>query len=291
MSKQTVGEAWRWASSFLQQYQVEDSNFEAELLLRFALGWDRTRFFTHLDESLDPSVYHRYQKWLHRRREGVPLQYLMGEQEFYGRLFQVNESVLIPRPETEILVETVLRETKEWSDQNRQVVDVGTGSGAVAVTLAAERPSWGITAVDCSPQALQVAKGNAGNHHVEERIDWYQGSWLSPLQERDIKVDILVSNPPYIPTAVIPGLEVQVRDHEPILALDGGSDGLDPYRKILDMAPGVLKYPGLIVFEVGDEQSEAVSLWINEIWPKATVSVFPDLAGRNRVVSAWVNRY
>ncbi|OYD07996.1 peptide chain release factor N(5)-glutamine methyltransferase [Paludifilum halophilum] len=284
----TVGEAYRWASSFLDKNGVESSLFEAELLLRTALGWDRTRFFTEWDAPLNRETFQRFREWVERRKQGVPLQYLTGEQEFYGRTFRVNPSVLIPRPDTEVLVEAALK-TMDQKGPTGRAVDIGTGSGALAVTLAAEKPDWEWWALDRSSEALALARANAEFHGMEEKIRWLQGDWLTPLMEREMMVDVIVSNPPYIPSADIDGLERQVKDYEPRLALDGGEDGLDPYRRILEQVPDVLKCPGWIALEVGEGQGAAVARLLHRLPGEVQTSVIPDLAGRDRVVTGRVD--
>jgi release factor glutamine methyltransferase len=224
-------------------------------------------------------------KWLKRRADGEPLQYILQEQEFFGRPFRVSPAVLIPRPETEILAETVLREADRiWGERPLSVCDVGTGSGALAVTLAAERPLWTLWATDISSAALEVAKDNAMRNGVEERVRFFRGEWLAPLRQGGVRVDVVVSNPPYIPSNDIPSLEQQVRDFEPRIALDGGEDGLDPYRRILAQIPDVLRVPGLVAFEVGEGQSRRVGELLGGLPLSVEVSIFPDLAGKERVV-------
>ncbi|GGA45952.1 release factor glutamine methyltransferase [Kroppenstedtia guangzhouensis] len=283
----TVAQAYRLGTRFLEGYRVESPRFISELLLRVALGWDRTELFTRFHEPLPSEAAHRFITWLKKRAEGIPVQYLTGEQEFFGRSFRVEPSVLIPRPETEILVETVLREADNiWKGRSVTAADMGTGSGAIAVTLALERPDWGIVAVDRSPEALNVARQNGVKNGSGDRIRWLQGDWLDPLRKRDIRVDVLVSNPPYIPVGEIPHLDAEVREHEPRIALDGGRDGLDPYRILVRGIPAVLKNPGLVVFEVGENQSEIVGNMLEESLAGAQVSFVSDLAGRPRVVVA-----
>lgn len=286
----TIREAHQWASSFLQQHERKpagEAHFTAEVLLRHLLGWDRARFFAYRDEMLHSRLWEELQHMIEQKCQGVPLQHLVGSQEFYGRAYQVTPDVLIPRPETEGLVEEVLKQSDTlWGDQLCSVVDVGTGSGAIAVTLAAERSAWRITAVDLSETALQVARENAVRHKAEQRIRFLQGDLLTPLIARGERVDIVVSNPPYIPTREIETLAVEVREHEPALALDGGEDGLDAYRRIAEMLPRVTKkHKGLVAVEVGIGQSEQVADLLKRVLPRGDVRIIPDLAGIARVVS------
>lgn len=285
---ETVEQAYRQGVRYLEQQGVESPHFISELLLREVLGWDRTRLFTRFCEPLASESARRFALWLKQKAEGVPVQYLTGEQEFFGRPFRVGSSVLIPRPETEGLVETVLQKADQiWGGKPVSAVDVGTGSGAVAVTLAAERPRWEIYAVDRSREALQVAREN-GKRNGTGPIQWWQGDWLGPLLERGIQVDLVVSNPPYIPTGAISHLDPEVKDHEPRMALDGGEDGIDPYRILMRQIPRVLKMPGFVAFEVGVGQQDTVKSLLLQGLERAQVTCLPDLAGRPRVVVAQV---
>lgn len=289
-SLSTIREAYQWASSFLREGGNPSPEFEAELLIRRSLGVDRTRFFTMWKEPWPAELTPRLRQWIQRRMQGEPLQYIFGDQEFYGRIFEVNPSVLIPRPETELLVETVLREAdKEWGDKPLRVVDVGTGSGAIAVTLAVERPRWHVTAIEISQAALQTARRNAARHGVEERMEWIHGEYLTPLIGRKSPPDILVSNPPYIPSALVPKLEKQVSQFEPRLALDGGEDGLNPYQVLTkQLAEWNGKGVRLVCFEIGADQGREVSSLVRKISGDVSVSVRRDLAGRDRIVVGWI---
>lgn len=286
---ETVEQAYRLGARYLEQQGVESPNFISELLLRAVLEWDRTGLFIRFREPLLPESARRFALWLKQKAEGVPVQYLIGEQEFFGRSFLVESSVLIPRPETEGLVEAVLQEADRiWGGKPVTAVDVGTGSGAIAVTLAAERSHWEIYAVDRSPEALRVAQENGVRNGTGDRIHWLRGDWLGPLLEREIQVDVVVSNPPYIPTGTIPRLDVEVKDHEPRMALDGGKDGMDPYRSLVRETPKVLKTPGLVAFEVGVGQQDTVGNVLKQGLRGARVDCLPDLAGRPRVLLAQV---
>lgn len=288
--KQTIREAYQRASYFLTQKGHDSANFEAELLLRRLLELDRAHFFMNLDDPFPSHLRQRLDQWLQRRSAGEPIQYILGDQEFFGRVFEVTPAVLIPRPETEILIEMVLTMADQlWSHEALHVVDVGTGSGAIAVTLAAERPHWKVTAIDISAAALEVAQKNAMKHGVQEQITWIHGEYLHPLSSKT-SIDIFVSNPPYIPTDVVPTLEKQVAEYEPNLALDGGVDGLKPYRILTkQLSQWTNPKKQLILFEIGSEQGQAVSKLVSEISPEMKVQVKQDLAGRDRVVVGYRN--
>lgn len=284
----TVNHLLRQFNRRLEQVGVESPLFAAEFILRSLLKWDRTRFFTDIHSPVPPSVRAEAEKWLQAHCNGVPLQYLCGEREFFGRLFQVDPSVLIPRPETEGLVESVLMAADStWGDQPLQVADLGCGSGAIAVTLAAERPHWQVIAVDVSAEALAVARRNAHIHGVAERMKFWRGDWLQPLLRQGSRVDILVSNPPYIPTDDIDGLEKGVKNYEPRLALDGGADGLNPYRTIAEEMVHVLAQPAVVAFEVGVGQAKDVAAIIKRSWHvDVDTGILSDLAGKDRIVLA-----
>jgi release factor glutamine methyltransferase len=271
------------ASSFLEQAGYPDPRFEAELFLRYLLELDRAQFFSRLGEDISSSEQDELQGLLERRVSGEPVQYILGGTEFYGRFFFVNPSVLIPRPETEILVENVLQEAGDLWEKPAHIVEVGTGSGIIATTLLLEQSQWRITAIDISQKALDVARENATLYGVEKKITWVHGEYLSTLTD-DVCIDILVSNPPYIPSHVVTSLDIEVKDFEPRIALDGGEDGLEPYRQIMEQLKMRNNPPRLICFEIGAEQGMDVTAIIKYAFPGAVVSIYKDLAGRNRVV-------
>ncbi|MFD1422548.1 peptide chain release factor N(5)-glutamine methyltransferase [Laceyella tengchongensis] len=283
----TLREAYRRASSFLQDNGAEENaNFEAELLIRRLVGLDRTQFFMRLSDPFPTDLATKLEEWLRRRATGEPLQYIVGDQEFYGRVFQVSPAVLIPRPETELLIEAVIDEAeRRFAEDELRVVDVGTGSGAIAVTLALEKPQWQLTAIDLSASALEVAQMNAARYGVREQICWLQGDLLAPVGAGLSDIDILVSNPPYIPSQTVYELERQVRDFEPHLALDGGDDGLSPYRRMVSALASVKAGPKLICFEIGADQGRAVAELLASVCQEVTVK--QDLAGLDRIVVGW----
>ncbi len=245
--------------------------------------------------STPASIAAEWARLLERKAAGEPVQYLIGEQWFYGLPFAVTPAVLIPRPETELLVEAVLEAADRlWPDARGAteradaaaptVVDVGTGSGAIAVTLASQRPGWRVEASDLSADALETARGNAARHCAAARMRFAQGDLLAPFAGRGI--DVLVSNPPYIPASDIAGLQREVRDHEPRLALDGGKDGLDPYRRMLEQLPSLAAVPRIVAFELGQGQAQEVARMLREAghWPD--IRIVSDYAGIERHVIA-----
>lgn len=284
----TVNRIYRELGERLKEAGVESPLFASEWILRSALGWDRTQFYMNLDCPVPPSVHRQAETWATAHSRGVPIQYLTGEQMFFGRSFSVDPSVLIPRPETEELVEQLLKIADViWGRQPLQAADLGCGSGAIGVTLAAERPYWHVMAIDLSADAIAMTRRNARRHGVQDRMELFQGDWLAPLITEKKKVDILVSNPPYIPTQTIPELMARVKEHEPHLALDGGSDGLDPYRRIAAQLKQVLQVPALVALEIGTGQGTDVVSILKQRWtPKADTRILLDLAGHERIVLA-----
>ena len=275
----TVRELIRKAAKMLDRSGIEDAKQEAEALFLFAFRMSRAHFLAILDGDADEDSAVRFLALTDRRAAREPLQHITGRAPFYGRDFIVDRHVLIPRFDTEILVEEVL---KDRSGQET-VLDLCTGSGCIAVTLKKECPELTVFASDISAEALEVAKQNAVLHQAE--ITFFQSDLLDAVTG---SFDVLVSNPPYIRSAVIGTLEPEVRDHDPYLALDGGADGLSFYRRIARDAKAHLKGASkspCIYLEIGDEQAASVSK-ILEKEGYTSIQVIPDLTGRPRVVKA-----
>ncbi len=218
---------------------------------------------------------------LSRRAAGEPLQYLTSQQSFFGLEFEVASGVLIPRPETELLVELALETLQGW--QAPRICDVGTGSGCIAITLLHERTDAHAVAIDISAAALEIAKRNAARHAVESRLTFVQSNCFSSLSPDEFSFDLIVSNPPYVEEDAFPGLQREVRDHEPREALAGGPDGLDVVRHLLSESGAFLKPGGHLLIEIGFNQAAAVeSLLEKQAW--LTKGIRPDLQGIPRVV-------
>ncbi len=290
----TISEVWRQGADNLRQAGVGEADADAELLLLYLLGINKTEL---LRDWRDPFPEGKLAVWddlLERKRTGEPVQYIIGEQHFYGRAFEVTEAVLIPRPETELLAEAVLEiADRLWPDTAAApiVLDVGTGSGILAITMAAERPSWKVTASDLSVDALRMARRNAERNGVGGRITFVQGDLLTPFLvdgplAKQTPIDVLVSNPPYIPTSDIPGLQREVRDHEPRLALDGGEDGLNPYRLMARQLQKLPKFPRLVAWEVGAGQANDVANLLSTAAKWDEIRFVKDYAGIDRHVLA-----
>ncbi len=273
----TLKEALAKAVDKLQQMEVPDADIDAWYLLSYVTGLDRAAFFLHGDEPMAEPDMIRYRDLVTKRGERIPLQHLTGEQEFMGLDFHVNEHVLIPRQDTECLVERVL----PYVDGKR-VLDVCTGSGCIAIAIAKLGKPFIVHGVDIFEEALAVARQNATE--LNASIELFAGDLMTRM---DGQYDVIVSNPPYISPSVIEGLMPEVRLHEPMLALDGGQDGLEFYRRIAGQAVTRLAPNGRLFLEIGCEQAAAVA----EILQKQgyrEVQVFQDLAGKDRIVQCIV---
>ncbi|ASS89523.1 peptide chain release factor N(5)-glutamine methyltransferase [Aeribacillus pallidus] len=279
-----VFEALKWASSFLKQAGRDEN--AGELLLLHHMKKSRASLLADLRMDIDKQVWEIFQQDVQKHAQGMPVQYIIGCEQFYGRPFKVNEHVLIPRPETEELVHGVLLHSERLFSEREQidVVDIGTGSGAIAVTLALENKKMRVSATDISEKALAVAKENS--EKLCANVHFYQGDLLNPIINAKQKADVVVSNPPYIPDEEIMELSTVVKDWEPTLALSGGADGLLYYRKIVEQLPDVIRYPGLIAFEIGHGQGKDVKSMLENRFPKAEVQIEYDMNGKERKVFA-----
>ena len=269
--------------ALLREAGVDDARLVAEVLLCHALRIDRGRLYAHLDEPLAAAATRRWRALLRRAAGHEPLAYIVGHREFYGLDFCVDRRVLIPRPETELLV----AEAIAWSRAREPhaggpplVADVGTGSGAVAIALAVHLPAARVYAVDASAAALQVARRNARRHGVAERVTLLHGDLLAPLPE---PVDLVVANLPYLSEAEMAALPAHIARFEPAEALAGGPDGLDAYRALFAQVPGRVRPGGALLLEIGAAQGAAAAALARGI-PGAEVAVLPDLAGLPRVL-------
>jgi release factor glutamine methyltransferase len=250
---------------------------DAELLLLRATGKDRAFLLTHPNTALTPEQQSLYEQWLARRAQHEPIQYITGEQEFYGLILRVTPDVLIPRPETEHLVEALLRRVPH--NTAISIADIGTGSGAIAVALAHALPHATITALDISPSALKIARENAERHKVSDRIRFLESDLLSAVAHETF--DAIVSNPPYVSDSEV--LEEQVRSFEPHTALYAGPSGLDIYQRLIPQARAALKPEGLLLMEIGHGQRDALAKLLAD-WDN--VEFIHDLQKIPRVVVA-----
>jgi release factor glutamine methyltransferase len=298
----TLRDALKVGIARMREAGVPSHTLAAELLLMHATGRDRAWLYAHPEESVEPAIAERYLEWIARRSAGVPTQYLTGKQEFWGLELEVTPDVLIPRPETEHVIEVALdrlgvRQARSACPTNANgsellIADVGTGSGCIAIALAKELPAALIHATDISSAALAVARRNAARHKVCDRIQFHQcdllGSFLRPspvTSHQSPLFDLVVSNPPYVGRNEKPALQREVREHEPELALYAGEGGNDIYEPLIRQAGERLKPGGILVLELGYNSLPAVRpLLENAAW--RNVGVTNDLAGIPRVVAA-----
>ncbi len=270
----TYREAIETGTRILQKENIADAKIDAWYLLQMVCKIDRNFYYLHEEDELTAEQQSEYESTVHKRAEHVPLQYIIGEQEFMGLKFKVNSNVLIPRQDTETLVEEALRVAKP----GMRVLDLCTGSGCIIISLAKNVADISCTGSDISKQALLVAKENAKANEVE--VEWERSDLFENISGT---FDLIVSNPPYIPTGEIPGLMPEVRDFEPVDALDGKEDGLYFYRIITEKSPEYLTSDGYLYFEIGYDQGEAVSAMMRQCG-YTQVEVIKDLAGNDRVV-------
>ncbi|MFQ6058838.1 MAG: peptide chain release factor N(5)-glutamine methyltransferase [Anaerolineae bacterium] len=275
----TAQEALRWAVATLTGAGIKEPRLDGEVLLAHTLGLTRAQLYARLDWQLNPEDGRRYEALIARRAEHEPLAYIVGHREFYGLDFLVDRRVLIPRPETELLVERAIEMARARS--LNLMADVGTGCGAIAVSLAIHLPGATLYALDASPDALAVAEANCRRHGVKGRVHLLCGDLLLPLPR---PVDLIVANLPYVRRGELSSLPRDIRDYEPLAALDGGEDGLEAIRRLLAQARGYLRPRGAILLEIGATQGAAVAGLASQCFPTTRVNVIQDYAGLDRVV-------
>ncbi|HKP87345.1 MAG TPA: peptide chain release factor N(5)-glutamine methyltransferase [Blastocatellia bacterium] len=283
----TIAEAIREGARRLQSHGVSEERRTAGVLLASTLGVDRTHLLTKSEGQIDEAQYQAYLRLVDRRAAGEPLQYITGHQEFYRLDFIVNSNALIPRPETEFLVEQVIKLARAADENAPLIVDVGTGSGCIAVAIAANITGARIVATDISGAALEVARKNAERHGLGARIEFVEGDLLEPLARLRLEsaVDFLASNPPYVEQSRPEMVQREVREWEPHEALFGGADGLNFYRRLLADGLNYVKPGGYLVCEIGYSQLCAISdLIARSSWE--LIDVTCDLQGIPRTITA-----
>jgi release factor glutamine methyltransferase len=282
-------ELLQWSTNTLKDHQIENPRLNAELLLAHSLNLNREELYVRLHRELREGEKEALERLIQRRISGEPLQYILGRQEFWSINFKVDPRVLIPRPETELLVEQSLSILSEKTfEQNPSVLEIGTGSGAIAIALAKEVKNIFLVATDISRDALILAKENAKSAGVQDQIQFVNGDLLGPFRsskQREV-FDLILSNPPYIIRSEIGSLAKEVRDYEPVVALDGGEDGLEFYRRLISQALSYLRKGGWFLLEVGQGQAERVAKQIQGSGTFLEPQILPDLAGIERVVKA-----
>ena len=286
----TIGRILKWTEQYFEQKGIESPRLDAEVLLSHVLDKQRIYLYVHFDEPLQAEELVRYRAMIKQRVERVPVAYILGEKEFMGLTFKVTTDTLVPRPDTEILVQAAVDELQKRLDSPEVAVrlaDIGTGSGAICLSVL--RMLDGVTAdtVDISPAARAVAEENAAALGLSERVTFHTGDLLAPI--RDQQFTAILSNPPYIPAADIAGLAPEVRCKEPMTALAGGEDGLDFYRRLCAEAPALLTEDGFLAFEVGIHQAADVAALAAANPLISRTEIRKDYAGIDRVVLAWRN--
>jgi len=286
----TLAEVINNASSKLGIAGVTNARLDAEVLLSHIMSRDRAWLFTHIHDTLDDETRGVFENTVERRSKREPLQYILGKQEFWGLAFIVTPDVLIPRPETELVVESALK-IIESMNQQITIVDLCTGSGCIAISLAKELKVARVFAVDKSGRALDIAKENARKHGVSDRIRFLEGDLYQPLEMLDILggVDIIVSNPPYVQSGDYDMLQPEVRDFEPAMALFAGPQGTEIHRKIIEGAPAYLKQTGALIMEMGLGQAKFLTKMTQDTEAYGVPEILKDLAGIERVIVAKKN--
>ena len=282
----TIGELLKWTADFFTRGGVDEPRLSAELLLAHALNCNRMALYTRYEQIPSIAQVTAFREMVKKRKDGVPVAYLIDRAWFFSLEFFVTPDVLIPRPDTETLVEQVIRlgRAANWSPPN--ILDLCTGSGCIAVALAKNLPTARLVAADLSNKALAVARRNSETHSVADRIKFVDGDLFDPIAALipPVRFHVIISNPPYIPSAQIAGLVPEVRRHEPRAALDGGPDGMDFHRRIAAGAPEYLLPGGILMMEIAFDQSPAVENILNSSGIYEFVRTIRDAAGHPRCV-------
>jgi release factor glutamine methyltransferase len=279
----TVGKIIDWTTGHLRKHGSESPRLEAEILLAHARGCPRIQLYVQYNELLTDAQRTVMRDLVKRRAQAEPVAYLVGHREFFALDFRVTPDVLIPRPETETLVLQLIAAAKSYP--NPRILDVGTGSGCIAVAAAVNVPGASVTAIDISPRTLDVAKDNASRHAVAARIRFLEGDLFAPLSSAD-QFDLVVSNPPYVADDEMATLPADIRLHEPPLALRAGPYGLDVIARLISGAPSHLAPGGAVFIEISPEQAAAVSVFIHDSGRFEPARTIKDSSGKERVVMA-----
>lgn len=281
----TIGRILKWTEQYFEQKGVESPRLDAEVLLSHLLKKQRIYLYVHFDEPLQAEELAAYREMIKKRVAHVPVAYILGEKEFMGLTFQVTSDTLVPRPDTEILVQAAVDALKGMPPEAHRFADIGTGSGAICLSVLHFTENTEADTVDISPGARAVAEQNAAALGLTERITFHTGDLLEPIKDKTYTA--ILSNPPYIPQADIETLAPEVRCKEPMTALCGGADGLDFYRRLCAEAPAMLETGGFMAFEVGIHQAGPVAALAKENPLIERTEIIKDYAGIDRVVVAW----
>jgi len=292
--KVTVSGLIQWASAVLNNHHIDTPRLDAEILLSHILGCERIALYTHPSKPLKDDIIAQYESVIQRRAQRFPLQYITNRAEFMSLDFYVDERVLIPRPETEVLVEAVIQRAQTLSEiREIVIIDIGTGSGNIAVSLAKQLENVRIFAIDISSDALAVAKINAQKHQVSNKITFLCGDAFRSLEDLGtvVQAHFIVSNPPYVANAEFPLLQEEVRDFEPYMALVSGRDGLQAFKHIISEVNTWLKPGGFIAFEVGEKQARRVSRLLQNTGRFSHIEFLLDYQQIPRIVVAQMEEY
>ena len=280
----------RTTEEFFREREIPAARLDAELILADVLNCQRIHLYANYARPLDRDEVDEYRELVRQRGQFVPVHYLVGKREFFSLKFRVNRHVLIPRPETEFVVQRALDLVKESGKPQVRVSDIGTGCGAIAITIAFEFANVDVHASDISPEALAVARENSEALGVSDRVTFYEGDLFAAFGgSSNEKFDFILSNPPYVRTDEFADLRPEVAEHEPRVALDGGPDGLQFYRRLVSEAPDYLNDGGYLILEIGAGQAESVFNLIRQIGRFLPPEVADDYAGIPRVVQAKLN--
>ena len=287
----TIAGILSWTQGHFEKWRPETPRLDAELLLAFVLGCSRLDLYLKADQPLNQKERKAYRELVQQRADGCPIAYLIGEKEFWSLTLEVNKNTLIPRPDTETLVENTVVQIQNWQikhpESQCQIAELGTGTAAIPLAICAEVKNLHIIAVDCSKDVLEVAERNMERHKSllsprNNLIELVESNLFSKINPTE-KLDFIISNPPYIPSKNISSLQVDITQYEPLIALDGGPDGLSFYRYLLETAPSLLTSEGEMFLEIGFDQQANLNLLLKE-FPDWKTSVFqPDLQGNDRV--------
>ena len=278
----TIGEALRETEATFSKAGSPTPRLDAEVLLSHCLKTDRVRFFTHPEQIVDDKTLADYGDAIKKRQKGEPVSYIIGCKEFWSLFFHVNSAVMIPRPDTEIIVEETLMVMAEQPQDHWTILEVGTGSGAIAVSLASEQQNVNITATDISEMALHVARENAQRNNVADRIFFMQGDMLAPLHDQ--RFDMIISNPPYISCHDFLLLPEGIRHYEPHLALIAGNDGTEFHQQLIEEGLSYLNQGGWLIMEMGTGQGKTIQKYFEAAKCYESINIRCDYAGMERVI-------
>lgn len=288
-SQWTIIKVIRWATSYLGSHDIDSPRATGEILLAHALKLNRIGLYLNHDQPLISEELQRFKAMIIRRIRREPVAYITGSKEFWSMDLEVNQDVLIPRPETECLVEAALDlMSDDLSSPAKRILDLGTGSGAIVLALAAQQPQHVYFASDRSRPAVELARKNVGRHADCGMVHFFNGDWLSALNPAKTGFDLIVSNPPYIATGVIGTLQPEIHQYEPLAALDGDSDGLAGHRKIIEAAHNYMKTGGLLMLEIGYDQRDDVRRIAASVDGYEDFTCSKDYSGYDRVV--WMRK-